>query len=76
MYVDFNFMMKVEAEFMMFCLHAIFMYTTLCRLWKKLVLPVPSCVLWEHQRGHLPSDRTNGGPGAAAPVGNSEGAQY
>lgn len=44
---------------------------SLRRLWKELVLSVPSRVLREHQRGHLPFDRTNGGPGATAPVGNN-----
>lgn len=40
------------------------------------MLPVPACVLHEHQRGHLSSDCSNGGSGAAAQVGNPEGAHF
>lgn len=40
------------------------------RLWKKLMLPISSCLHWTHRSCHLPSHLPDGGPGAAVDVSN------
>ncbi|XP_075006439.1 bifunctional 3'-5' exonuclease/ATP-dependent helicase WRN isoform X9 [Calonectris borealis] len=60
--------LPVPSESHITCLKTYFGHSSFKPLWKKLVLPVSSCLHWTYRNCHLSPYLLDGGPGAAATV--------